>query len=180
VLAALAGHGAWVVQMVRSRRRPALDWGLRLVLAGALFLVPAAGLGLAFALDLAAGPRLGLAYAVLALGGWASLTIAGMLLKIVPFLVWYRAYGALVGRAAVPTLAQLSWPAGERVAAALLTVGVAALAVAVAVGAPDAIAVAGAVTAAGALVLAAVLVTVLHHLAPCRFRRAPAPLAKPS
>jgi hypothetical protein len=180
VLAALGGHGAWVVQMVRSRRRPALDWGLRLVLAGALFLVPAAGLGLAFALDLAAGPRLGLAYAVLALGGWASLTIAGMLLKIVPFLVWYRAYGALVGRAAVPTLAQLSWPAGERVAAALLTVGVAALAVAVGVGAPDAIAVAGAVTAAGALVLAAVLVTVLHHLVSCRFRRAAAPLAKPS
>ena len=28
------------------------------------------------------------AYAVIVLGGWVSLTIAGMMLKIVPFLVW--------------------------------------------------------------------------------------------
>ncbi len=180
VAAALVAHGVWVVRMVRSRRRPALDWGLRLVLAGTLFLVPAAALGLVLAFDLTSGPRVALAYAVLALGGWASLTIAGMMLKIVPFLVWYRAYGALVGRAAVPTLAQLSWPAGERVAAALLVAGVAGLAVAVGVGTPEAIAVAGGVTAAGALALAAVIGHVLHHLMPCPLRRAPAPLVKPS
>ena len=36
-------------------------------------------------------------YGVLALGPWASLTIVGMLLKIVAFLVWYRVYGPRAG-----------------------------------------------------------------------------------
>ena len=73
-----------------------------------------------------------LAYAVLVLGGWVSLTIAGMMLKIVPFLVWYRAYSPRVGREPVPTLAQLSWPRVEGVAYVLLTGGVIGLAGAVA------------------------------------------------
>ena len=64
-------------------------------------------------LGILSGPRAALAYAVLALGGWISLTIAGMMLKIVPFLVWYRVYGAQAGRAPVPTLAQLSSPRAE-------------------------------------------------------------------
>jgi hypothetical protein len=91
--------------MVRTARRPRLDWGLRLVLVGALFLAPTVVLGLGLALEVVSGPRLGLAYTVLALGGWASLTIAGMMLKIIPFLVWYRACSPYVGRAPVPTLA---------------------------------------------------------------------------
>ena len=39
-----------------------------------------------------------------------------MMLKIVPFLVWYRVYAPRAGRQPVPTLAQLSWPAAERLA----------------------------------------------------------------
>jgi len=170
VAAAVAGHLAWVVEMARGRRRPELDWGLRFALTGAAFLVPATLLGLGFALGLLEGPRVGLAYAVFALGGWASLTIAGMMLKIVPFLVWYRVYAPLAGRAPVPTLAQLSWPAGERAAYALLTAGALALAVAGASGDPGWIRAAGLVLAGGAVALVATLGRVVHHMMPCAAR----------
>jgi hypothetical protein len=164
VTAAVLGHGIWVLGMVRTARRPHLDTGLRLVLAGAMFLVPAAVLGLGFAFDVVAGPRLALAYAVLALGGWASLTIAGMMLKIVPFLVWYRAYGPHVGRAPTPTLAQIGWPRAEAFAFVLLTAGMAGLALAALVGEVSVLRAAGAIVAAGALAFTATLARVLRHL----------------
>ena len=173
VAAAVAAHLGWVLTMVRGRRRPALDWGLRFVLAGAAFLVPATALGLALAADAVGGPRWALAYVVVAFGGWASLTIAGMMLKIVPFLVWYRAYAPLVGRGAVPTLAQLGWPAAERTAFALLVSGMGALAAAVGAGDPAWIRTAGALLGAGAVVFGAALVRVVHHLLPCPMRSAP-------
>ena len=137
-------------------------------------------LGLAFALGLGSGPRAALAYAVLALGGWVSLTIVGMMLKIVPFLVWYRVYAPRAGREPVPTLAQLSWPAGERLAYGLLTAGTLALAATVAAGEPAAIAVAGAIVGVGALAFAAALGRTLWHLRPCvAGRHAPALPARP-
>jgi hypothetical protein len=176
VAGAAGGHVAWVAGMVRERKRPALDWGLRLVLAGTTFLVLATLTGLGLAAGAFAGPRHALAYAILALGGWASLTIAGMMLKIVPFLVWYRVYAPRVGRQPVPTLAQLSWIAGERVAAPLLTIGMGLLAAAVLTGDPFWIRAAGVVVSTGALAFAATLGRVLHHLMPCRARAlAPAP-----
>ena len=166
--AAVLGHGLWVLDMARTARRPRLDWGLRLAFSGTLFLAPATLLGLALALDLVSGPRAALAYAVLTLGGWASLTIAGMVLKIVPFLVWYRAYSPHVGRAPVPTLAQLSSPIVEGVAFGLLTVGMATLAVAAIIGERWAIRAAGMIVAAGALAFAVTLVRVIGHLRSAR------------
>jgi hypothetical protein len=163
VAAAAAGHAAWVVGIVRTRKRPALDWGLRFALTGTGFLLLATAFGLALALDLAGGPRAALAYAALALGGWVSLTIVGMMLKVVPFLVWYRVYAPRIGRAPVPTLAQLSWPALEKLAYWLLAPGMLLLAGALASGAAAWIAAAGAVVAAGALAFAATLARVLHH-----------------
>lgn len=165
VTAALLAHAALVAGVVRDRRRPALDWGLRFVLTGTALLLPGIGVGLALALDLVAGPRWALAYAALALGGWVSLTIVGMALKIVPFLVWYRAYGSRVGREPVPTVAQLAWPGGEAAAYAGLVGGVIGLAAALAVGSIPGIALAGALLAGGAVVFMAVLVRVLRHLA---------------
>lgn len=166
VAGAIAGHLVWVADMARRRRRPGLDWGLRFVLTASGFLVLATGLGLAFAFDLIVGPRFGLAYAVLALGGWISLMVTGMMLKIVPFLVWYRVYSPHVGRRPVPALAQLSSARLEGWAYALLTVGVAALAPAVTAGEPAWIRAAGLVLASGALAFASALATVLRHLAP--------------
>jgi hypothetical protein len=164
VAIAVAGHLAWVAEMAWDRKRPSLDWGLRLVLTGAVFLPAATVLGLGFATALWSGPRLGLAYAVLALGGWVSLTIAGMMLKIVPFLVWYRAYGAQAGRRPVPRLADLGWPAGERTAYALLTSGMIALAIGAAAGDAAAITTGGILVATGGLAFGLVLARVLGHL----------------
>jgi hypothetical protein len=141
------------------------------VLTGAGALVAAAALGVALALDLAGGPRVSLAYAALALGGWVSLTIAGMLLKIVPFLVWYRLYAPLAGRVAVPALADLSWPRVEALAWLLLTAGALALAAALWCGEAAWIRAAGVVVAAGAAAFGAALARVLSHLV----RRAPSP-----
>ena len=179
VAAAVLAHVSWVHAMVRGSRRPVLDWGLRFVLTGALALVPVTGLGLALALDVLAGPRVALGYATLALGAWASLTIAGMMLKIVPFLVWYRVYGPRAGREPVPSLPDLGWPAGERLAWALLTAGFVALAGALALGEAMWIRAAGLLVAGGALAFAASLTRVLHHLMPCARRAvvAPAPRA---
>jgi hypothetical protein len=166
VAAAAAAHLTWVSRMARDRKRPALDWGLRFVLTGSAFLIAAGTVGLGLAFDLLSGPRAALAYAVLALGGWVSLTIVGMMLKIIPFLVWYRIYSPLAGRAPVPTLAQLGWPAAEALAYGLLTGGVAALAAALAVGDARLIGAAGVILAAGAVCFAAAVARVLHHMAP--------------
>ncbi len=173
VAAAVTAHLTWVVRAVRARKRPALDWGLRLTLAGTAFAVPTTALGVVLAFDVVRGPRWAMAYAVLAFGGWASLTIAGMMLKIVPFLVWYRAYGPLVGRAPVPTMAQLSWPAAEGMAFALLVTGMSALTLAVGAGDATAIRAAATLVAAGAIFFGAALARVVHHPVPCFTRRAP-------
>jgi hypothetical protein len=164
VATAFAAHAAWVAAVLRARKRPALDWGLRFVLTATVFLLVATASGLGFAFDVLGGPRAGLAYAVIALAGWVSLTIVGMMLKIVPFLVWYRTYAPRVGQAPVPTLGQLAWPAAERIAYAGLTGGTLALAMAVAAGRPGWIRAAGILLAAGALAFAAVLGRVLSHL----------------
>jgi hypothetical protein len=179
VAAAAGAHLYWVFGMLRTRRRPRLDVGLWFVLTGAAWLGPSVALGLGFAFDLLGGPRLALAYAVLALGGWVSLTIAGMMLKIVPFLVWYWVYAPRAGRSPVPTLAQLSWPAGERAAYVLLATGIPALALAVAAGHPEWIRAAGLLLALGALALAAALGRVLAHARPAlaRARTGGLPLA---
>ncbi len=176
--AATIGHLCWVVQMARSRKRPRLDWGLRFTLTAAGFLPLGTALGLALAFDLVSGSRAALAYIVLLLGGWVSLSIVGMMLKIVPFLVWYRVYSPKAGRAQVPTLAELSWPAAEATAWALLTSGILSLAGAVAAGSAAWIAASGAVTTLGALAFAAALGRVLlHHVqpAPGQAPRAEAP-----
>jgi hypothetical protein len=83
-----------------------------------------------------------------------SLTIVGMMLRIVPFLVWYRVYAPLAGRLPVPALADLSWPWAERCTYALLTTGTIALAIAAAAGDAGWIRATGFVVLAGALTFA--------------------------
>ncbi len=164
VAAATGGHVVWMLEMARGRKRPGLDWGLRFALTATAFVVPAVLLGVALAADRVSGPRVALAYAVIVLGGWISLTIVGMMLKIVPFLVWYRVYSPRAGREQVPTLARLSSPRLEGLAYALLTSGVALLAVTVLAGNAAWIRAAGVVLALGALAFATALAGVLGHL----------------
>jgi hypothetical protein len=164
LIATVAAHLAWVVAMVRRRKRPALDRAFWFLLSGAGFLVPAATLGLGLATGVLAGPRASAAYAVLTLGGWVSLTIVGMMLKIVPFLVWLRAYAPYAGRAAVPTLAQLGWPRAEALSYVALTAGVSGLAAAAGTGSVTGIRLAGAAVCVGAASFAVTLGRVLTHL----------------
>ncbi len=178
VAGAAVGHVAWVLRFVRHRKRPALDWGLRFVLTGTAFLPVVAGLGLGFALGWLSGPGPAVAYAVLALGGWVSLTIAGMMLKIVPFLIWNRAYAPVAGRGAVPTLARLAWPAAEGASYALVTAGVLLFAGGAAAGGAVWIRLSGVLLVAGALAFAAALGRVLAHLVGAGPRRV-APLRVP-
>jgi hypothetical protein len=165
VSAALIGHATWVVRIARARRRPALDWGLGSVLTATGFLGLATAMGLGLALRITRGPRIALAYAVLGLGGWISLTIVGMMLRIVPFLVWYRVYAPRVGRERVPPLRDLGWPRLEGLAWAGLTGGFLALAAAAAAGTPGWIRASGGLVALGAVAFAGALARVLWHLA---------------
>lgn len=104
-------YGLQMVRTLRTRRRPALDWGIRYALAALGYLMLAALVGAALAAgvvgdgDLAA--RLAFAYGLLGLGGWVSMMMMGMLYKIVPFLIWYLAYSDRVGLARVPGLGEL-------------------------------------------------------------------------
>jgi hypothetical protein len=164
VAVAVGAHLVWMVSLLRSSRRPAFDWALRFLVAGAAYLAVAAALGIALATGGVSGPRWALTYGVLGLGGWVSLTIVGMMLKIVPFLVWLRAYAPRAGRAGVPTLAGLGWPRAEAVACVALTAGVAVLAAAVGTGSVPGIRLAGVLLCVGAAALAATLGRVLSHL----------------
>jgi hypothetical protein len=164
VAAAAGAHAAWMCEMASGRKRPGLDWGLRFVLTATAFLAPAAVLGVALAADILGGPRAALAYAVVTLGGWISLTVVGMMLKIVPFLVWYHAYAPRAGREPVPTLAQISWPRAEGFAYLFLTGGIALLALSVLVGEAVWIRASAVVLALGALAFAAALARVLGYL----------------
>ncbi len=92
------------VRLLRARRR-ALDVGLRLAAAGFAYLGLTA---VAVWLDLAGIVHLGHgALVVLALVGWLGCLVGGQTYKIVPFLVWYRHYGARAGRGRVPLLREM-------------------------------------------------------------------------
>jgi hypothetical protein len=174
VAVGVAAHSAAVAAMLATRKRPALDWGLRAAIAGTACLGLAALAGLALAEGRLAGPRATLAYAVLALGS-VSLTIAGMLLKIVPFLVWQRVYAPRIGRAPVPTLAELGWPRAQAFGSVGLLAGTLGLAAAVAAGDAAWIRGAGALLGPGALAFGGALGGVLSHLSGPAGPGAPAP-----
>jgi hypothetical protein len=98
-----------------------------------------------------------------------------MMLKIVPFLVWYRVYAPRAGRTPVPGLADLGWPTAEAIAFVGLTVGVATLAAGVAMSHADTIRAGSVIVLVGTVGFAATLGTMLHHLLPCPLRTAPKP-----
>lgn len=165
VAAAVTGHLVSLLGMARARRGSGFNGVLPFVITGAAFLLVATLMGLGFALDVLTGPRFGLAYAVLVLGGWVSLTIVGMMLRIVPFLVWYRVCAPLAGRMPVPALADLSWPWAERCSYVLLTAGTSGLALAAAAGDARWIRATGFVVMAGALTFAIAIGAPMSRLA---------------
>ncbi len=105
-----------------------------------------------------------LAYGLLIIAGALPLMILGMLGKILPFLVWMKAYGPKVGRQTVPQTNQLGRPRWERGWGAAHTVAVGILAVGAFTGHGTALTL-GTVTLVAALGLYVVHVAaILRHL----------------
>jgi hypothetical protein len=107
----IAFYARELVEIVRARKRRVLDWGVKYFLTGVAFLIPVSGLAVVLswpglALNTFTGQMENL-YGLLALGGVVTLTLLGMLYKIVPFLVWYSRYSTDIGRTKVPPLSDL-------------------------------------------------------------------------
>ena len=107
----LALFGWELRMMLRARKRPVLDWGLRSFLVAVTLLIPVCLLAL-----LLSWPTLPMnqffgmlenVYGFLGLFGVVTLAILGMLHKILPFLVWFGVYGPHVGRAQLPLTSQM-------------------------------------------------------------------------
>ncbi|AHF92693.1 hypothetical protein OPIT5_23175 [Opitutaceae bacterium TAV5] len=150
-----------------SRRRRVPEPGIRAFVTGAGLLAAAtvAGIALVF---MPGGTEPWLrtisAYGILVIAGGLSLTILGMLCKIVPFLVWMRTYGPRVGRQPVPVATSLSsrrlekgWYAAHLAGVALLVAGVFA-------ASPTVVAAGSLALAAGAGLFLANMLRVVAHL----------------
>lgn len=167
LLGGLAASGVAWVATLRARRRRKLDPGVRAFVlgVGGLAVAAVAGAGLAF--DVMPAPRAAAAvgmYGVLVVAGGLSLCVLGMLSKILPFLVWMKAYGPRVGREPVPIATALasrtleySWLTAHAAGSVLLAVGLLAGAEVVAV-------LGGGLLLAGAACYLANAVRVVSHL----------------
>lgn len=93
----------------RTRRR--LDVGLSYVATGIGWLAVTATLGLVAAggfVPVIIGPVRGtVAFALVGLVGWIGFTMVGHLYKILPFLIWFHRYSALLGKRPVPLIGGL-------------------------------------------------------------------------
>ncbi len=105
-LALTAGLGASYAALaatLRSRRRRALEPGLKAFVGGAVLTGVAAVVGLTLVLTRDTHlPALTTLYGTLVIGGALTGMLLGMVCKIMPFLVWMRAYGPRAGRQPVP------------------------------------------------------------------------------
>ncbi len=143
----------------QARHKRRLGPGLVLAAAGlcalalALVLAPyAAWTGLL-------APRWLSTYVLLVVGG-ISLFVAGHYYKIVPFLVWFHRYSALVGERPVPNVADLYSERVARIATVALPVGLVGIAAGMLVGSAPGVRAAALVFTAGAIIESAQLAAV--------------------
>ena len=127
ILGGLAIYGLEMAAILRARKRRSLDWGLKYFLTAIALLVPVSALGTTLAwphlpLTMLTG-QLENVYGFLAFIGVVTFAILGMLYKVVPFLVWYASYSKAIGRAKVPSLADLYSPALQAAGYWLFIVG---------------------------------------------------------
>ena len=111
VVAGLMLYGLEIKAILCMRHRRVLDWGMKYFLTAIALLIPLSIVALVLSwsrLPLNAFTmQLENVYGLLALLGFVSLAILGMLYKIVPFLVWFHSYSRHIGRAKVPALAEM-------------------------------------------------------------------------
>jgi hypothetical protein len=138
LIGGLASSGLALSAMWRARRKRALEPGLRAFALGvaSISLCASGGVALFLAPPSACAWRGASAYGIAAGAGTLALSVVGMLLKIIPFLVWMRAYGPRVGREAVPPAHTLGCQRWERIWLASHASGVAALTGAVLAASP--------------------------------------------
>ena len=114
VMAALAIYGWELAAILRARKRRSLGWGLRYFLTAVTLLIPLSLLSFVLSWPgLPLNPFMGQLenlYGFLGLVAMVSFAIMGMLCKIIPFLVWFGVYSQHIGRARVPSLADLYSP----------------------------------------------------------------------
>lgn len=157
LIAAAVGLFLWKMrEVLRARRRPRLDWGLRHALSAIATLAILTALGLWLATgwipNEEVGARLAFGYGVLALLGWVSVMIIGMMYKIIPFLVWHHRYSDFVGLRPVPPATQFLGETVPRIEFWLLHTGIQ-------------VTVVGLIVASGLLVQAGTIVLALAGLA---------------
>jgi cbb3-type cytochrome oxidase subunit 1 len=111
IIASFVLYGFEMIAILRARKRPVLDWGVKYFLTAIAMLAPLS----LFALVLS-WPQLPLndftgqlenAYGFVAFIGFISFAVIGMLYKIIPFLIWFGTYSQHIGRAKVPALAEM-------------------------------------------------------------------------
>jgi hypothetical protein len=138
VIAAFVVYASEMAAILRARKRRALDWGLRYFLTALALLAPLSLLALILCWPglpaTLLTTQLETVYGFAGLAGVVTFTILGFLYKIVPFLAWYHSYSPHVGRRKVPSLADLYSTRLQAVGYWLFLVGLAAVAVATALG----------------------------------------------
>lgn len=114
MVAGLVLYGLELAAILRARKRRVLDWGMWSFLAALVLLLVLSPVGLMLGWPGLPATlfttQLETAYGFVAIVGVVGLAILGMLCKIVPFLVWYHSYSRHVGKAKVPSLADMSVP----------------------------------------------------------------------
>ncbi len=110
--------------------------------------------------------RLTFGYGVLALLGWISVTIIGMMYKIIPFLVWHHRYSDLVGLRPVPSATQLLGESAPRMEFWLLYAGLAMTAAGIIFTSWLLLQVGTLVLAAAGLTFAVAVCRIYRHLVP--------------
>jgi uncharacterized membrane protein YidH (DUF202 family) len=95
------------LRMLRMRRRRVLDVTQYHSIAAVVYFVLVTPLALVASLAGWEQPTLLAALGLAALVGWLGQSMVGYLYKIVPFLVWQKRYGPLVGRQKVPLMREL-------------------------------------------------------------------------
>jgi hypothetical protein len=177
----LAVYGWELCAMVRARKRRTVDWGLKTFFVAIAMLIPVCLLALVLS-----WPTLPMTqffsllenvYGLVGILGVVGLAIIGMLYKILPFLVWYGVYSPLVGRAQLPTTAQM---VSERLQAgglALYLGGLAICSVAILAESESWVRIGAIVLAASLILFAGNAIKVLTHF--WRPQTKPLPLAKP-
>lgn len=167
MLAGLTASGVALASTLKQRRRRVLEPGiLAFVMGGALLILAGVTGGV---LITASGyatwqTRLVSVYGLMIVSGGLGLCVLGMLCKIVPFLVWMRAYGPLVGRRPVPVATELSSKRMERVWLAGQVTGSALLGLAMLSGSLPVAAIACRVLLGAAVIFLINAIRVLGHL----------------